>query len=119
MSAIDPMFVLSNRIEAALWLVIALAMTVAAARGARIRFDCTIAAVAFALFGISDLVEAKTGAWWRPWWLLAWKAACVFAFLWLLKRRYFTHRTPGSESPTSSHQSARAQNPCPSGSRSP
>lgn len=29
------------------------------------------------IFGISDFVEMGTGAWWRPWWLLAWKGACV------------------------------------------
>jgi hypothetical protein len=113
----DPIFVLSNRLEAALWIVIAMVMAVAAVRRARLRFDCTIGAIAFALFGISDLVEATTGAWWRPWWLLAWKAACVFAFLWLLKRRYLSPRIPGCESPTSSHRSAQAQNPYPSGSR--
>jgi hypothetical protein len=29
------------------------------------------------LFGISDFVEMATGAWWQPWWLLAWKGLCV------------------------------------------
>ena len=33
------------------------------------------------LFGLSDIVEASTGAWWRPWWLLLWKAACIAALL--------------------------------------
>lgn len=28
-------------------------------------------------FGLSDFVEMTTGAWWQPWWLLAWKAACI------------------------------------------
>ena len=81
MNTIDPLFVLSNRIEAALWMLIALAMTIAAVRRAHVRFECVIGAIAFALFGVSDLVEATTGAWWRPWWLFAWKAACVLAFL--------------------------------------
>ena len=34
-------------------------------------------AATFVLFGLSDVVELQTGAWWRPWWLLVWKAACL------------------------------------------
>gem|GEM_PF-3089523 len=37
------------------------------------------ASVFLALFGVSDFVEVHTGAWWRPWWLLAWKGDCIFA----------------------------------------
>jgi len=33
------------------------------------------------LFGISDLVEVQTGAWWDPWWLFTLKAFCVVIFL--------------------------------------
>jgi hypothetical protein len=33
------------------------------------------------VFGASDLVEMRTGAWWSPWWLFAWKAACVLLLL--------------------------------------
>ena len=36
-----------------------------------------VAAALFLFFGLSDFVEAGTGAWWRPWWLFAWKAACL------------------------------------------
>ena len=39
-----------------------------------------IAAVAFFGFGISDLIEAQTGAWWEPIWLFFFKAACVLVF---------------------------------------
>ena len=116
MVTIDPTFVLSNRLEAGLWIVVALAMTVAAVRRRHVRRECMIGAIAFALFGISDLVETTTGAWWRPWWLLAWKAACLVAFLWLLKR-YLNLRTPGCGWSTSSRRSARAGNPSRSGSR--
>ncbi len=28
-------------------------------------------------FGVSDFVEIQTGAWYKPWWLLAWKGVCV------------------------------------------
>jgi hypothetical protein len=83
--ALDPIFVLSNRVEACLWLGIAASLAVATRRAGS-RRDCVAAAIAFALFGVSDVVEATTGAWWRPWWLLIWKGGCVIAFLWLLAR---------------------------------
>lgn len=92
----DPTFVLVNRVEAALWMALALAMMFAAKRyrGAA-RIDCIAASLAFALFGVSDLVETTTGAWWRPWWLLAWKSVCVLAFLILLARHVKRTRRPG------------------------
>lgn len=41
----------------------------------------TVLAVGLVLFGLSDFVEMHTGAWWQPWWLLAWKALCVGVFV--------------------------------------
>ena len=86
-AAIDPTFVLSNRIEAGLWIGISVILLVAQShlRGME-RKDALIAACGFAVFGISDLVEARTGAWWRPWWLLVWKGLCVVLLLVLLIR---------------------------------
>ena len=95
-SAIDPTFVLSNRIEAALWVAIAGVMFALAIRRSAGRADCLVGAVAFALFGISDLVETTTGGWWRPWWLLAWKAACVLTFIVLLARHAKRKRAAAS-----------------------
>jgi hypothetical protein len=40
--------------------------------------------LAFVLFGISDLIEIRTGAWWRPTWLLVWKGICLIAIAWML-----------------------------------
>ena len=80
------MFILANRLEAVLWIAIAVAVLFVAMRRPHIGLDCVVAAVAFALFGVSDIVETTTGAWWRPWWLLVWKSACLATFLWLLKR---------------------------------
>jgi hypothetical protein len=44
---------------------------------------------AFLAFGVSDLIETQTGAWWRPWWLLLLKAACVLVIFsaWLHYRK--------------------------------
>lgn len=36
-----------------------------------------IAAAWFGLFGLSDIWEVFSGAWWRPWPLFALKAICV------------------------------------------
>jgi hypothetical protein len=43
-------------------------------------------------FGISDLVETRTGAWYSPWWLLVWKAICVLLIAGAGLRLYRTHR---------------------------
>jgi hypothetical protein len=77
----DPL-ALGNLIEAGLWLVIALilvgkALTV---RGA-IRRVLLVLAGAFVAFGISDVIESQTGAWWRPPWLLLLKGSCILVFL--------------------------------------
>lgn len=45
-------------------------------------------AITLAVFGGSDLVEARTGAWWKPWWLFVWKAACVVVLLLAFIRYY-------------------------------
>ena len=78
-------FATANYVEALLWATVALLFAASAVRrrGA-VRKRCVFAAVTFLLFGISDVVEVQTGAWWRPWWLLLWKAVCVFSLLALL-----------------------------------
>jgi hypothetical protein len=71
-------FAVGNYIEAVLWCVIALGFGVQAIRkSGAIRTRCAQAAILFLLFGLSDVVEVQTGAWWRPWWLLLWKGGCV------------------------------------------
>lgn len=74
-----------NYIEAGIWGVFAIGFGMAASgeRGKR-RSHRSMAAVTFLLFGISDLVEVQTGAWWHPWWLFLWKSACVISMVVLL-----------------------------------
>jgi hypothetical protein len=71
--AASSFFAVSNYIEAGLWFVVA---AVVAVRYRLWRWRWLTAA-ALVAFGISDIVEVQTGAWWRPWWLLAWKTVCV------------------------------------------
>lgn len=75
-----------NLIEAGVWFILSLVLFIYAFRRERSwRPTLWWLAVTLAVFGASDLVEARTGAWWKPWWLFVWKAACVaglfFGFL--------------------------------------
>jgi hypothetical protein len=86
-------FEISNYIEAALWSSIGIGFAIAAITHSGItRRRCWIAAVTFVLFGISDLVEAHTGAWYRPLWLLAWKGVCVLVLGYLMLVHFRDHQ---------------------------
>ncbi len=87
------MFETANYAEAALWSVIAAALLVhAVCQGGPGRWRRGLAAAMFLRFAPSDVVEVQTGAWWRPWWLLCWKAGCVGASLALLVQYAVTKR---------------------------
>ena len=89
------MFEIANYIEAALWGVIGLVLLVhAALRVSDSRKAAVFAGGVFLVFGLSDVVEVHTGAWWRPWWLLLWKAACVSSMIALLAKYWWDrHRS--------------------------
>ncbi|OYW77581.1 MAG: hypothetical protein B7Z37_03240 [Verrucomicrobia bacterium 12-59-8] len=75
-----------NYAEAGLWLIIALVLAVQLRMPRPWRW---LLPLAFVCFGVSDLIEVQTGAWWEPWWLFVMKAACVLVFLlaWRAYRR--------------------------------
>ena len=87
------MFETGNYVEAGLWIAIALAFAASCVWRGSDKKTCVAAALTFLLFGVSDIVEVQTGAWWRPWWLFAWKAACVLSMICLLVR-WLRRRTP-------------------------
>ncbi len=71
----------TNYAEAVLWFVMGLIVLLS---GTRLKLSFRgrlLGAVVLVLFGVSDIVEASTGAWWRPWWLLVWKGICVAILL--------------------------------------
>lgn len=71
-----------NLIEAGVWFLLAVVLGIhALRRERRLRPTLFLIALALAVFGGSDLVESRTGAWWKPWWLFVWKAACVLLLL--------------------------------------
>jgi hypothetical protein len=82
-----------NLIEAGVWSVLALTLAVYAWRSEK-QFRATLFFLVstLAVFGGSDLVEARTGAWWKPWWLFVWKASCVLALLLGFLRYYRIRR---------------------------
>lgn len=84
-SLLEAIYYQGNTIEAGLWagFAIGFAWKAQAVKGWH-RQHHRIAAVNFLLFGLSDIVEVQTGAWWRPWWLFLWKSACVLTMLGLL-----------------------------------
>lgn len=67
-----------NYVEAVLWVGISLVFLFRIFREDKApRGLYVVLIIGFFAFGISDLVEVQSGAWWRPWWLLLWKAACI------------------------------------------
>ena len=73
---IDVLIDYGNLIEGIFWIVIGACFAIALLWPKR-RAAKGLAAITFVAFGCSDFVECYTGAWWRPWWLLAWKATCI------------------------------------------
>ena len=72
----DPVFVYGNYVEAVLWT----AMGILSLVRRNSAWSYALAAALLA-FGVSDIVESRTGAWYDPWWLLAWKSLCVAMIL--------------------------------------
>ena len=94
MDSSDEFFALFNYIEAGFWILVGLICAgYALRRTGLIQRRCWQAAFAFIAFGCSDVVEAGTGAWWRPWWLLVWKGLCLATLLVLLVDYWQRRRT--------------------------
>lgn len=94
----------SNYVEGFLWIFVGI-LSWKAARDRRFPRMAVALLVTFIIFGFSDWVESTTGAWWRPWWLFAWKAACVTAVVAMLVGAKMSQRRPGisaSDSPPDS-----------------
>ena len=71
-----------NSVEAAWWFLMAGAVMLSGQRfrgttpSLRFTLACLLAA-----FGVSDMIEIRTGAWWRPTGLLLLKATCLTGLL--------------------------------------
>lgn len=93
-----------NRAEGIFWIVLGLGFFVVMARRRQNLDLMTAAGLLFVAFGLSDFVEIQTGGWYKPWWLLAWKAANLAGFLvvYLSFRRRATISEPAQHTPASS-----------------
>jgi len=70
-----------NCLEAVLWVSIGIAVfRKTRGHGLYSRLGL-VASIWFILFGVSDVFEVFSGAWWRPWPLLVLKATCVIALI--------------------------------------
>ena len=86
-----------NLIEASFWLFLGSVVFICSWRQElRLRPTLRILAITLVVFGASDVVEARTGAWWKPWWLFVWKAACILVLLLGFIR--LTKKVPGAKS---------------------
>lgn len=105
LAVIDRTYQISNYIEAGLWISMGIGCLLLAlvGRGRPIRLLPLVAAVVLIAFGGSDIVEAHTGAWWDPWWLLVWKGVCVAMLLGLViqvfRQRKLASSQKSAESP--------------------
>ena len=71
-----------NWVEVILWPSVGLACLIGTfCKQGKIPGQIWLLALAFAVFGLSDYIELQTGAWWKPWWLLAMKVGCTSAFI--------------------------------------
>lgn len=88
---------IGNLVEAGLWSVIALLLLVGSWRSAgQLRRVFALLGFAFLLFGVSDGIEAQTGAWWRPIWLLLLKGACLAAIVYGFREHFRLTKRPGA-----------------------
>jgi len=72
-----------NRIEPFIWYAVAL-LSFPALRGRSPIIERLLLLVTLIAFGTSDFYESV--AWWTPWWLLTWKAACLAILVVLIHR---------------------------------
>ena len=71
-----------NYFEAALWFSIALTVFLRRKNdNLKLTKLAIVVSISFLFFGVSDLIEANPGAWWRPWWLLVLKGLCILSFV--------------------------------------
>lgn len=72
------MHAIFNYCEAVFWVIVSLVVLIGAAKSSRhVKKIAYVAVPTLFLFGLSDIVEVYTRAWWRPFWLLLWKGICI------------------------------------------
>lgn len=83
-------FVIFNACEGLLWTAIAVGLLIVVCQKRQNPGLILALAFLFFTFGVSDWVEIGTGGWYKPWWMLAWKAmdlSGLATILLILRRR--------------------------------
>jgi len=83
-----------NSVEAAVWISIGLLLLAGAKKAAvnSSRKDVVALSILFVTFGISDVIEVYSSAWWKPWWLLIWKTLNAIGLLSFTAKLYIAER---------------------------
>ena len=66
-----------NCVEIGLWGTVGTGFLLRALRTGPYRKLKITAGMLFLLFAATEVIELRTGTWWRPWWLFTLKAVCV------------------------------------------
>jgi hypothetical protein len=83
-----------NAVEAVFWIIIGI-LLFAGSRKLASRYpknDIIALATLFVAFGASDSFEVHSGAWWRPWWLLAWKTLNAIGLVFFVGKLYLAEK---------------------------
>lgn len=88
----DPyQYALFNFLEAGLWFLFSFIFIIKS-RHDKINKNIFVGLyITLFFFGVSDIIEVQTGAWWKPVWLFLLKAACVVSMI-ILFTKYFCRR---------------------------
>ena len=70
-----------NSLEAVFWMTVGVLVFRKSRQSGPYQRLGFVAAIWFFLFGLSDVWEVFSGAWWRPWPLLILKASCIAALV--------------------------------------
>ena len=78
----DVLLTLFNGGEAILWMALATILAVhSRTASSNLRRASWVAAILLVAFGLSDLIEIQTGAWWQPPALLIFKGLCLVGLI--------------------------------------
>jgi hypothetical protein len=88
-----------NLAEGCFWILLGLGFLAVLCRRRQNVGLMSATALLFLTFGLSDFVEIHTGGWYKPWWMLAWKAANLAGLVgvFLLFQRQTGGRLAGKE----------------------
>ena len=81
-------YALFNYLEAGVWFLFSLIFIIKSRQDRFNKKIFTALGVTLFLFGISDIIEVQTGAWWKPVGLFLLKAGCVVSMIIFFTKYY-------------------------------